>query len=769
MTRYIGKPIKRIEDPRLITGRGRYVDDIILPGMQYLYVIRSNYAWAKFRLDTTEAEKRGAIVITPSVVKDLDLKPLPNFFYDKAPKEYALPIDYEAKYFGEPIALVLGNDRYEAADLAELVNVEYEPYTPLVDPIAAIQPNAPVLHKDLGTNLVYTDEFVYGEEPESFDYIEKKIRYNRVSHGFLEPNAVIADYDKFSNRLTVYANTQVPQVFKTALSIIFNLPRSSVRILVPDIGGAFGGKIFLKPLVLASLASIVSGRPVKYIETRIENISAAVHGPDRRYTAKLLYKGDKLIGVDVELIEDFGAYMHTYQPLPVLRQIYHLTGAYDMKFLRFKIKGVVTNKPPTGAWRGLGLPPAVLVLENLVDSLARKLMIKPYELRKKNFITKFPATTITGAIYDSGNYIAAMEKAVELLQPERIKEPGKLRGVGYAFVVEPGSSLGFQNLIVKKPRTPYYEGVYMRMDSGGEVSVFISSGSIGTGHETTIAQVVADVLGIDINDVRVNLGDTEGPPGTGVYGSRFSVVTLSAVYEAAIRLREKIRTYVAKMYNVEVNEVKIEDGKVYVKGNSIPIQQAVNWIYNRSYMLENNEIGVDVSVTLNSPNITLADDKRRVNFSTTYGVSVHAAAIEIDKDTGFIKVLKYVVVSDAGNIINPLIVDGQIIGGTIMGIGTALYEVIRYDENGIPQQTSFSDYWIPSALEAPNINIAHLVTPSPLTPLGTKGVAEGSALGPAAAIVNALEDALGITLNEVEIPITPDYVLSLIQKVQGSS
>ncbi|MBP1358038.1 MAG: xanthine dehydrogenase family protein molybdopterin-binding subunit, partial [Sulfolobus sp.] len=319
MTKYIGKPIRRVEDPRLITGHGKYIDDIILPGMQYLYVIRSNYAWAKFKLDTSEAEKKGYTVITPDIVKDLNLKPLPNFFYDKAPKEYPLPIDYEARYFGEPIALITAMDRYEVADAAELINIDYEPFTPLINPLDAMKPDAPILHKDLGTNLVYSDEFVYGNEPENVDYIEKTIRYNRVSHAFLEPNGVIADYDKFSQRLTVYANTQVPQVFKTALSIIFNLPRNSVRILVPDIGGAFGGKIFLKPLVLASLASIVSGRPVKYVETRIENITAAVHGPDRHYKAKLFYKGDKLVGIDVELIEDFGAYMHTYQPLPVLR------------------------------------------------------------------------------------------------------------------------------------------------------------------------------------------------------------------------------------------------------------------------------------------------------------------------------------------------------------------------------------------------------------------------------------------------------------------
>ncbi|MEM0363753.1 MAG: xanthine dehydrogenase family protein molybdopterin-binding subunit [Sulfolobaceae archaeon] len=753
---YIGSPVKRVEDLRFLSGKGRFIDDIYLPNMLYMSVLRSNYAWAKFKIDPINVERKGLKVITYDDAKDFN--PLPNFFAPKYPKEYILAKD-EAKYFGEPLAIIVGRDRYEVYDALEELDVTYDPKTPLIDPFKAMDPNSPKLHEDLDSNLVYNDTFEYGEEPKDYDYIEKRFRYNRISPSPIETNGVIADYDKITGNLTVYANTQVPQVFKTALSIIFNIPRSKVRIIVPDSGGGFGGKIFLKPLALASLASILTGKPVKYIETRYEHMISAVHGPDRHYKAKILYKGDTLLGMIVDLVEDFGAYLHTYQPLPILRQIYQLVGPYKMKYLKFRVNGVLTNKPPTGPYRGLGIPPAVLVLENLIKSVSKITGINEVELRTKNFIEKLPYESITGAKYDSGDYKGALSKLVEELNKDIIKD--KYTGVGIAFALEPGSSLAFQTLVVNKPRTPYYEGVYMRMDSGGDVTVFLSSNSMGTGHETSIAQVVADTLGISINDIRVILGDTAGPPGTGFYGSRFSVVTISAVYIAALKLKEKIRDYLAKMFNVEREEVKIENGNVKIGNKSFSIKEAVNMIYNRSYLI-GDEIGLDSSVTLNSFNVNVADEKRRVNFSTTYGVNAHGVVIRVDKDTGFIKILKYVVLSDCGVMINPMIVDGQLMGGTAMGIGASIYEKIEYDENGIPKQISLGDYWIPSAQEIPNFKILHMISPSPFTPLGTKGVAEGGATVPPAAIINALEDILKKPIDYVEIPITPEYVLSII-------
>ncbi|WP_048050290.1 xanthine dehydrogenase family protein molybdopterin-binding subunit [Saccharolobus islandicus] len=758
MTLYIGSPVKRVEDLRFLTGKGRYIDDIYFPNILYMAVLRSNYAWAKFKIDPKRVEERGFSVITFEDTKEFS--PLPNFFVPdlkRVPKEYILAKD-EAKYFGEPIGLVLGRDRYEVYDTLELIDVDYEPREPITDPFKAIGPNSPTLHKELGSNIVYSDIFEYGEEPKDYNYVEKKFRYNRILPAPLETNGVIAEFDKISGNLTIYANTQVPQVFKTALSIIFNIPRSKVRLIVPDSGGGFGGKIFLKPIAMTALASIITGRPVKYIETRYEHIISAIHGPDRHYTAKILYKGDELLGAIIDLVEDFGAYLHTYQPLPILRQIYQLVGPYKMKYLKFRVSGVVTNKPPTGAYRGLGIPPAVLVLENLVKSVSKVSGIDEIELRMKNFIDKLPYEHITGAVYDSGNYREALKKLVSQLE---VKDKDKYTGIGIAFALEPGSSLAFQTLVVNKPRTPYYEGVYMRIDSGGDVTVFLSTNTMGTGHETSISQVVADVLGIPIDDVKVVLGDTAGPPGTGFYGSRFSVVGISAVYTAALKLKEKMREYLAKMFNVEKDEVKIDNGIVKISNKSFSIKEAVNMIYNRSYLI-GDEIGLDVSVTINSYNVNVADDKRRVNFSTTYGVNAHGVVIKVDKDTGFIKILKYVVLSDCGTMINPMIVDGQLMGGTTMGIGASLLEKVEYDENGIPKQTSLADYWIPSAEEVPKFEIQHMISPSPFTPLGTKGVAEGGATVPPAAIINALEDILKKPINRIEIPITPEYVLQLI-------
>ncbi|WP_338598200.1 xanthine dehydrogenase family protein molybdopterin-binding subunit [Sulfolobus tengchongensis] len=755
---YIGSPIKRVEDLRFLTGKGRFIDDIYLPNMLYMAVVRSNYAWAKFKIDSHRAEQKGFRVITYDDAKEFSN--LPNFFVPdpkKVPKEYILAKE-EAKYFGEPIALVLGNDRYATYDALDLIDVDYDPRVPIIDPLKAMDINSPRLHGDLDSNVVYSDVFEYGEEPKEYDVIEKKFRYNRILPSPIETNGVIADFDKVSGNLTVYANTQVPQVFKTALSIIFNIPRSKVRIIVPDSGGGFGGKIFLKPIAMTTLASIITGRPVKYIETRYEHMISAIHGPDRYYNAKILYKGDNLLGIVVDLIEDFGAYLHTYQPLPILRQIYHLVGPYKMKYLKFRVNGVVTNKPPTGPYRGLGIPPAVLVLENLVKGVSKVTGINDVDLRARNFIDKLPYESITGAIYDSGNYKEALKKLVSELETVR---KDKYTGIGIAFALEPGSSLAFQTLVVNKPRTPYYEGVYMRMDSGGDVTVFLSTNSMGTGHETSISQVVADILGISIEDVKVILGDTAGPPGTGFYGSRFSVVSISAVYTAAIKLKEKMREYLAKMFNVEKDEVKIENGIVRIGGKTFSVKEAANMIYNRSYLI-GDEMGLDVSVTLNSFNVNTSDEKRRVNFSTTYGVNVHGVAIRVDKETGFIEILKYVVLSDCGTMINPMLVDGQLMGGTAMGLGASILEKVEYDENGIPKQMSFGDYWIPSAKEMPKFEILHMVSPSPFTPLGTKGVAEGGATVPPAAIINALEDIIKKPINYVEIPITPEYVLKLI-------
>ncbi|MCG3108938.1 Glyceraldehyde dehydrogenase large chain [Metallosphaera sp. J1] len=744
----IGKPVRRLEDPRLISGRGRFIDDIHLPGELFLGVIRSPYPRARFRV-----HGNGVGVITQA---DLKTNPMPNFFYESAPREFPLAVD-EARYVGEPIALVTGRDRYEVEDLKERVEVEYDPLPPVESAREALN-GSNLVHQELGSNLVYQDSFEYGRQPSSFKTLEKTFRVNRISPMPLETNGVIADYSPVEGSLTVYANTQVPQVFRTALSIVFQIPRSRIRIIVPDSGGGFGGKIFLKPLVLATMASMITGRPVKYIETRTEHVMSAVQGPDREYHAKIMYREGEILGMEVDLLENFGAYMHTYQPLPILRQIYHLTGAYNIQYLKFNVKGVLTNMPPTGPYRGLGIPPAVLVLENMVSSVSRKEKTTQWEIRRQNFIKTLPHTTITGAIYDSGDYVKSLEVLREALGE---KGPG-LTGMGVAFALEPGSSLAFQTLVVKKARTPYYEGVYIKMDSGGDVTVSLSTNSMGTGHETSVAQVVSHVLGISMDKIRVVLGDTSGPPGTGFYGSRFSVVAISAVYKASIKLRERIRELVAQVLNVEVDRVEIKDGMVRVGNKSFPVEEVANLVYNR-YHSPLDDMGIEATEVFNSPNVNVADESRRVNFSSTYGVNAHGAIIEVDPETGFIKIKKYVVVSDSGNIINPLIVDGQLMGGTAMGIGASLLEVIRY-VSGIPQQTNLADYWMPTALEIPRMDIKHLISPSPFTPLGTKGVAEGGATVPYAVLVNALEDALGITLSRVEVPITPEFVLEQLEK-----
>ncbi|GGU00825.1 carbon-monoxide dehydrogenase large subunit [Sulfodiicoccus acidiphilus] len=739
--KYIGSPVRRVEDPRFVKGRGRYVDDLWLPGMLHLAVLRSPYARARFKVFTD--------AITGEHAKDFVS---PNFFAPLYPKERVLPLG-QASYYGEPVALVLGRDPYEARDALDDLEVEWDPLPPVLDPEEAL--NADPIHPDV-PNLVYRDQFFYGEFREG-DKLEKSFRYNRQSPSPIEPNAVVADYDPHGG-LTVYANTQVPQVFRTALAVTFGLPRSRVTLKVPDSGGGFGGKIFIKPILLATLASMVSGRPVKYVETRTEHLVAAVHGPDRRYRAVLHHSGEKVLGLEVELLEDFGAYLHTYQPLPVLRQIYHLAGAYDVKFVSLRVKGVLTNKAPTGPYRGLGIPPAVLVLENLVSSLARKVGVDQFQVRESNLIRRTPFNSITGAVYDSGDYLESLRRLAREVDRGR-------RGLGVAFALEPGSSLAFQTLVVKSPRTPYYEGAYVKMDSSGEVVVTMSTNSMGTGHETAISQVVADTLGVDMDSVLVRLGDSDGPPGTGFYGSRFSVVSISAVYVAALKLRERMRTVASKLFNVEASQVEFRDGTVYVGSRKLStVRELANAAYNRSHFLGLEEVGLEASAVINSPNVNVADESRRVNFSSTYGVNAHAVLVDVDEDTGEVRILKYVVLSDCGNMINPALVDGQLTGGTVMGLGAALSEKVTYDGEGIPMGTNFSDYRIPRAAEVPRLSLIHQVSPSPFTPLGTKGVAEGGATVPPAALINAVEDALGTSFDRVEIPLTREQVLALLEK-----
>lgn len=739
--------MRRVEDSRLLTGKGKFLDDISIPGELYLGVVRSPYPRAKFRLGGGPRYLFSWRDISKVA------GPFPNFFFKDSPQEHVVERE-EAKYFGDPVALVLSRDRYGVEDALEEVEVDWEPLEPVTDPLRA-EESDPV-HPGR-SNLVYQDRFTYGELSPGGDSVQKTFRYPRLSPSPIEPNAVLAHYTP--QGLTVYANTQVPQVFRTALSIILSLPRSRIRIVVPDSGGGFGGKIFLRPLVMASVASMISGRPVKYLETRTEHMIGGVQGPDRHYSARLYYTGGgKLRGIEVEQIEDFGAYLHTYQPLPILRQIYHLAGAYDLQWVDFRVRGVLTNKPPTGPYRGLGIPPAVLVLENLVSTVGRRTGLGD-RVRDQNFLRGLPKRTITGAVYDSGDYASALSFLLQEISRAPPERPGKLRGKGVAFALEPGSSLAFQTLVVPKSRTPYYEGASVKVESGGDVTVTLSTNSMGTGHETSITQVVADLLGVTPEEVNVVLGDTSGPPGTGFYGSRFSVVGVSAVYRAASAVREKIIRNASRILNVEVRDISLEEGWILVRGERV---MRIRDVANASYNSPNFFDPLVAEEVWNSPNAEVADEDRRVNFSSTYGVNAHGVILDIDKETGFLEVVKYVVVSDCGNMINPMVVDGQIHGGTVMGIGGTLMEYIDYGD-GYPSATNFSEYAILSALESPNVVVLHQESPSPFTPLGTKGVAEGGTTVPAAAIVNALEDALGREIPHIELPLTPERVRSLLE------
>jgi aerobic carbon-monoxide dehydrogenase large subunit len=772
----MGHSMKRKEDPRFIRGKGTYVDDITLPGMVYLDIVRSPLAHARIVSINTENALRipGVLaVITGQTLAQFNLHWMPTLMSDT---QMVLPVD-KVMYQAQEVAAVVATDRYTAADGVSAVDVDYEPLPVVVDPFKALEPGAPVLRtdkKDKKDNRIFHweagDKAATDQAFAAADVVVKQNLYiPRIHVASIETCGCIADFDRVRGKLTVYMTTQAPHAIRTVFALVaghVGLSEEKIRIISPDIGGGFGGKVPVYPgYVIAVAASVVLGRPVKWIEDRMENLQADSFARDYHVTAELAAKKDgRMTALRIKTVADHGYTDAACNPSKFPAGLFSIcTGSYDLKNAFAEVDGVYTNKPPGGiAYRcSFRVTEAVHTIERITDVLAQQLGMDPAELRLKNFIPKdrFPYKSALGWEYDSGDYTAALKKAMEIVdypalrkeQAEKRKR-GELMGIGIASfteIVGAGPSKHFDILGLKM-----FDSCEIRVHPTGKAIARFGTKSQGQGHETTYAQIVAEELGIPAAHVEVEEGDTDTAPyGLGTYASRSTPTAGAAGAMAARKIRDKARKIAAHLLEVSEEDLEWEPGKFSVKGapqKSKTIQEIAFAAYTNHP--QGMEAGLEAVSYYDPPNLT-------------FPFGSYICVVDIDRGTGEVKIRRFVAVDDCGTIINPMIVDGQIHGGLTMGMAPALLEEISYDEGGNMQGGSFMDYLLPTAMETPKWETDKTVTPSPHHPFGAKGVGESATVGAPPAIANAVVDALAhLGVKHIDIPITPEKVWTILKE-----
>jgi len=770
----MGHSMKRKEDPRFIRGQGRYVDDINLPGMLYMDIVRSPFAHAKLKkIDSTRALKVPGVlaVITGETLAKYNLHWMPTLMSDT---QMVLPTE-KVMYQAQEVAAVIATDRYSAADGVAAVDVEYEPLPVVVDPFKAILPGAPVLRtdkKDKKDNRIFHWEAgdrakTDAELAKSDVVVKQDIYLPRIHVASIETCGCVADFDRVQGKLTVYMTTQAPHAIRTVFALVaghVGLSEEKIRIVSPDIGGGFGGKVPVYPgYVIAVAASVVIGKPVKWIEDRMENLQADSFARDYHITAELGAKKDgTMTALRIKTLADHGYADAAANPSKFPAGLFSIcTGSYDLKGAFAEVDGVYTNKPPGGiAYRcSFRVTEAVHAIERMADILAHELKMDPADFRMKNFIPKdrFPYKSLLGWEYDSGDYVGALKKAMDRIgyadlrkeQAEKRKK-GELMGIGissFTEIVGAGPSKQFDILGLKM-----FDSCEIRVHPTGKAMARFGTKSQGQGHETTYAQIVAEELGIPAAHVQVEEGDTDTAPyGLGTYASRSTPTAGAAGAMAARKIRDKARKIAAHLLEAAEEDLVWEPGKFSVKGapqRSKTIQDIALAAYTNHP--QGMEAGLEAVSYYDPPNLT-------------FPFGSYICVVDIDRGTGEVKIRRFVAVDDCGNIINPMIVDGQIHGGLTMGMAPALLEEISYDEDGNIQGGSFMDYLLPTAMETPAWETDKTVTPSPHHPLGAKGVGESATVGAPPAIANAVVDALWhLGVRHIDIPITPEKVWKLL-------
>ncbi|MEZ4726170.1 MAG: xanthine dehydrogenase family protein molybdopterin-binding subunit [Caldilineaceae bacterium] len=783
MSGLVGKSIKRVEDPRFIQGKGKYVANLQIPGMLHAAIVRSPHAHAKIKgIDASAALAMPGVVAvyTGQDLADDGVGGLPCGFNPPGIKTAPHPALAMGKvrYVGDGVAVVIAESRYVAQDAAEAVQVDYEPLPAVVDAKKATDPGAPQLHDEIPNNTSFywalgdrseTDRvFAAADHVVTLDLINQRLIPNAM-----EPRACVAQYSDFSDELTVWTTSQNPHIIRLLLSIAtLNVPENKLRVISPDVGGGFGSKIFhYAEEVIVPWAARKLNRPVKWVATRSEAFVTDAHGRDHVTTCKLALKHDgTIVGLDVTTYANMGAYLSTFAALiPTAIYITLFSGLYKIPVIFGETYGTMTNTVPVDAYRGAGRPEASYVLERLVDIAARDLQMDPIELRRKNFIQpeEFPYQTPVALLYDSGDYDKLFDKAVEvsnyaelLRQRDAARAAGKLVGVGVSGCIE-ASGLGPSKVVISLGSgVGLWESGSIRVHPTGKVSVFTGSHAHGQGHETTFAQIVADELGIPIEDVEIIHGDTGRTPfGLGSYGSRSASVGGSALVRSAEKIRDKLVKIAAHQLEVAEEDVEYDrsSGKIHVKGSP---DQAKSFAELSVATLTAHELPDGMEPGLEET--TFYDP---ANF--TFPNSAHIAMVEVDRETGEVKLTHYTSVDDVGKVINPLIVEGQMVGGVAQGVGQALWEHGVYDENGQLLSGSMMDYAMPRADGFPSINTDRIETPSPHNPLGVKGAGEMGTIASTVTVANAVMDALApLGVRHLDMPLTAEKLWQAVQSAK---
>jgi carbon-monoxide dehydrogenase large subunit len=802
----VGASVRRHEDPKLVTGAGTYVDDIKLPGMLHVGIARSPYAHARItgvNLDGLNAHNWVQGRLTGQDVRARQQKPLPITWLIppdlKAPEHWAMATDV-VRYVGEPVAAVAVEDRYQIEDALDLVQVDYEELPVVTDIEAALREGAPVLHPELGTNQAYYFKAESGDPDAAFNEAEvtvsQRLVNQRLAPVSIETRGIVAQYNKAMNELTMWSSTQTPHLTKHHLSEMLGIPEHNIRVIAPDVGGGFGSKLNILPEdFIVPLMAVVTGRPCKWIESRTENLQNTVHGRDMVDYIEIAAKRDGTItGVRCVIYANLGAYCRFFAAgLPVLAALM-LPGNYKLPSFRVEIYTAYTNTLFVDAYRGAGRPEATYAIERIVDMLADELGMDPAELRRKNFVQEgdWPFTSAAGLAYDSGNYVPTLDKALQMMDygaaRARIDQwnadnPRVRKGLGMAAYVEiagwgPGQAtfgLGVQNQL--------FGSATVRVDRSGTVEVLVGASGHGQGHLTSWAQIAADALGVDHSRVRVYEGDTGMiQTGTGTFASRSLAVDGSSVHNAAMKVRDKILKIAAHQLEVDPSDLEIRNGVIGVRG--VPLDEDVvaggrlqtaaaqaDPANPRSVSFE--KIAYSANTAHDMPegleaglNETAFFDP--VNF--TYPFGVHLAEVDVDTETGEVTITRYLAVDDCGNVINPMIVDGQVHGGVAQGVAQALWEEVVYDEDGQLLTGTLMDYAVPFASDLPMIETGATITPSPVNPLGVKGVGEAGTIAATPVIVNAVIDAVsGLGIRHIDMPLRPEKIWAALNMDHGAN
>ena len=770
--RVTGQPVRRKEDARVITGQARWTDNLTLPGLAHLAIVRSPMAHARIGKADVSAALEQPGVIAAFTGRDLapDYGSLPTAWIvsdDLIVPDHPPVAADEARYLGDAVAVVVAEDPYQAADAVEAVQVEYEPLPAVVDPVAALADGAPLVHAGRATNRAFTWSFSGGDYADTRRrakvVVSRRFVQQRVMPTAMEPRAVLAEPFPATGEFTLWTSTQVPHFVRLLMSSVCGIGEHKLRVIAPDVGGGFGGKlnVYAEEAIALAVARRL-GRPVKWTATRGEDYLATTHGRDMIQDVEIAAARDgRVLGLKVDLTADLGAYLQLLTPAVPLLGRYVYPGIYKFAAHEFTCQGVFTTKTPTDSYRGAGRPEATFAVERIMDELAAELGLDPLELRQRNWIShdEFPYTTVTGLTYDSGNYEAATARATELFgydalrreQAERRQrgDPVQL-GIGVSVYTEMGGLAPSRWFGRHGYTVGGWETASVRLLPTGRVEVIAGTSPHGQGHETTFGQIAADAVGVPFDDIDVMHGDTDVAPwGLDTYGSRSIVVGGEAVLRAARQVVDKARVVAAHMLEVSPGDLEFGGGRFSVRGDP-DASRTIQDVAFAAFAAHDLPPGAD-------PVLLAEATVDPEAFSYPHGT--HLCAVEVDTATGLVTVRSYVAVDDVGTVINPMIVDGQVHGGVTQGLAQALYEEAVYDAGGNLVTGSMVDYLVPSAADVPPYVTDRTETPATTNPLGVKGAGEAGTIGSTPAVVNAVVDALrayGVT--DIRMPCTPERV-----------